>query len=150
MRCMACGAKMALMNVVQDDTMAVPGFEHHTFMCSGCGDVEQRLVFAEPGEPGPSHAAPPMPAKPAEPLPSHAASPVPVKPAEPLPLHAAPPVPVKPAEPLPLHAAPPISPVPAVRSEPAPAAAPIPAPGILQRVFARLRGRQDGGKTADA
>ena len=134
MRCMACGAKMALMNVVQDDTMAVPGFEHHTFLCSGCGDVEQRLVFAKPGEPGPSHAAPPMPAKPAEPLPSHAA----------------PPMPVKPAEPLPLHAAPPISPVPAVRSEPAPAAAPIPAPGILQRVFARLRGRQDGGKTADA
>ena len=134
MRCMACGAEMALMNVVQDDTMAVPGFEHHTFMCSGCGDVEQRLVFAKPGEPGPSHAAPPMPAKPAEPLPSHAA----------------PPMPVKPAEPLPLHAAPPISPVPAVRSEPAPAAAPIPAPGILQRVFARLRGRQNGGKTADA
>ena len=150
MRCMACGAKMALMNVVQDDTMAVPGFEHHTFMCSGCGDVEQRLVFAKPGEPGPSHAAPPMPAKPAEPLPSHAAPPMPAKPAEPLPSHAASPVPVKPAEPLPLHAAPPISPVPAVRSEPAPAAAPIPAPGILQRVFARLRGRQDGGKTADA
>ena len=150
MRCMACGAKMALMNVVQDDTMAVPGFEHHTFLCSGCGDVEQRLVFAKPGEPGPSHAAPPMPAKPAEPLPSVAAPPLPAKPAEPLPSHAAPPMPVKPAEPLPLHAAPPISPVPAVRSEPAPAAAPIPAPGILQRVFARLRGRQDGGKTADA
>jgi hypothetical protein len=131
---MACGAEMALMNVVQDDTMAVPGFEHHTFMCSGCGDVEQRLVFAKPGEPGPSHAAAPMPAKPGEPLPSHAASPVPAMP----------------AEPLPLHAAPPISPAPGVRSEPASAAAPIPAPGILQRVFARLRGRQDGGKTADA
>jgi hypothetical protein len=150
MRCMACGAEMALMNVVQDDTMAVPGFEHHTFMCSGCGDVEQRLVFAKPGEPGPSHAAAPMPAKPAEPLPSHAASPVPDKPAEPLPSHAASPVPAMPAEPLPLHAAPPISPAPGVRSEPASAAAPIPAPGILQRVFARLRGRQDGGKTADA
>jgi hypothetical protein len=134
MRCMACGAEMALMNVVQDDTMAVSGFEHHTFMCSGCGDVEQRLVFAKPGEP----------------LPSQAASPVPVKPAEPLPSQAASPVPDKPAEPLPLHAAPPISPAPGVRSEPAPAAAPIPAPGIRQRVFARLRGRQDGGKAADA
>jgi hypothetical protein len=115
---MACGAEMALMNVVQDDTMAVPGFEHHTFMCSGCGDVEQRLVFAQPAEPSP------------------APSPVVAKPAEPLP---------------PLHAAPPISPAPGVRSEPAPAAAPIPAaPGLLQRVFARLRGRHDGGKTADA
>jgi hypothetical protein len=59
-------------------------------------------------------------------------------------------MPAKPAEPLPSHAAPPISPAPGVRSEPAPAAAPIAAPGILQRVFARLRGRQDGGKAADA
>jgi hypothetical protein len=112
MRCMACGAEMALMNVVPDDTMAVSGFEHHTFMCSGCGDVEQRLVFAKPGEPSPA----PVPAKPADP-------------------------------PLPLHAAPPISPVPGART---PAAAPIPPAGILQRVFARLRGRQDGGKTANA
>jgi hypothetical protein len=116
MRCMACGAEMALMNVVQDDTMAVSGFAHHTFMCSGCGDVEQRLVFTKPGEPLPAAA----PAKPADP------------------------------QPLPLHAAPPISPVPGARSEPTPAAAPIPPAGILQRVFARLRGRQDGGKTANA
>ena len=151
MRCMACGAEMALMNVVQDDTMAVPGFEHHTYMCSGCGDVEQRLVFAKPGEPLPSPAASPVVAKPAEPLPSPAASPVVAKPAEPLPSPTASPVVAKPAEPLPLHAAPPISPAPGVRSEPTPAAAPIPAaPGILRRVFARLRGRHDGGKAADA
>jgi hypothetical protein len=163
---MACGAEMALMNVVQDDTMAVSGFEHHTFMCSGCGDVEQRLVFAKPGEPSssnaaspvlakpaeplPSDAPPPVLAKPAEPLPSDAPPPVLAKPAEPLPSDAPPPVVAKPAEPLPVHAAPPISPVPAVRGERAPAAAPAPAPGILQRMFARLRGRQDGGKTADA
>jgi hypothetical protein len=147
---MACGAEMALMNVVQDDTMAVSGFEHHTFMCSGCGDVEQRLVFAKPGEPSSSNAAPPVLAKPAEPLPSDAPPPVLAKPAEPLPSDAPPPVVAKPAEPLPVHAAPPISPVPAVRGERAPAAAPAPAPGILQRMFARLRGRQDGGKTADA
>jgi hypothetical protein len=150
MRCMACGAEMALMNVVQDDTMAVSGFEHHTFMCSGCGDVEQRLVFAKPGEPSSSNAASPVLAKTAEPLPSDAPPPVLAKPAEPLPSDAPPPVVAKPAEPLPVHAAPPISPVPAVRGERAPAAAPAPAPGILQRMFARLRGRQDGGKTADA
>jgi hypothetical protein len=36
---------MLLMKVVEDDTMAVSGFEHHTFMCSGCGDVEGRLIF---------------------------------------------------------------------------------------------------------
>jgi hypothetical protein len=44
---MACGAEMVLMNVVQDDTMAVPGFEHHTFTCSECQDVEERLVFTK-------------------------------------------------------------------------------------------------------
>ena len=45
MRCMACGAEMILTNVVQDETMAVPGFEHHTFMCSECQDIERRFVF---------------------------------------------------------------------------------------------------------
>jgi len=37
---------MQLMHVVQDDTMWVPGYEHRTFMCSACGDIERRLVFA--------------------------------------------------------------------------------------------------------
>jgi hypothetical protein len=45
MLCMACGAEMILTNVVQDETMAVPGFEHHTFMCSECQDIERRFVF---------------------------------------------------------------------------------------------------------
>jgi hypothetical protein len=47
MRCMACAAEMILMNVVQDDTMAITGFEHHTFMCSECQDEERRLVFTK-------------------------------------------------------------------------------------------------------
>jgi hypothetical protein len=60
---MACDAEMILMKVAADDTMPVPGFEHHTFMCSGCRDVERRLVFAgtrvreNAGEPPPVHAA---------------------------------------------------------------------------------------------
>jgi GrpB-like predicted nucleotidyltransferase (UPF0157 family) len=63
MRCLACGAESILVNVVQDDTMAVPGFEHHTFMCSVCPDTERRLVFNKPEpaserEPTPVHAAP--------------------------------------------------------------------------------------------
>jgi hypothetical protein len=68
MRCMACGGEMILMKVVQDDTMAVPGFEHRTFICSECDDEEQRLVFTkrEPEhnpELVPADAAPPtMPA----------------------------------------------------------------------------------------
>jgi hypothetical protein len=57
---------MILMQAVQDDTMAVPGFERHTFMCSDCHDVEQRLVFIKPvdqggeTEPVTVHIAPPI------------------------------------------------------------------------------------------
>jgi hypothetical protein len=72
MRCMACGAEMILMNVVPDDTMTVPGFEHHTFRCSDCHDVERRLVFTKQGResdvgPVPVHKAPSIaPASPAQ------------------------------------------------------------------------------------
>src|SRR5262249_12958673 len=54
MRCLLCNAEMTLMNVVQDDTMLVAGFEHHTFMCSSCHDIEQRLVFVRAEEPIPA------------------------------------------------------------------------------------------------
>jgi hypothetical protein len=40
---------MILMRVVRDDTMPVPGFEHHSFMCSVCHDVERRLMFTRHG-----------------------------------------------------------------------------------------------------
>src|SRR6202011_2321849 len=63
MRCMACGAEMILTNVVQDDMMGVPGFEHQTFMCSECHDLERRFVFTKQdrdgdGEPMPEQASP--------------------------------------------------------------------------------------------
>src|SRR5262245_2656317 len=45
MRCLLCAAEMAVINVVADNTMPVPGFERHTFQCPSCGDVEQRLMF---------------------------------------------------------------------------------------------------------
>jgi hypothetical protein len=63
MRCLACGANMILVNVVRDDTMAVAGFEHHTFMCSECHDVERRLAFNKPGvqeSPAPVEITPPI------------------------------------------------------------------------------------------
>jgi hypothetical protein len=47
MRCLPCGAEMDLMHVVQDKTISVPGYEHRTFKCSACGDIERRLVFAK-------------------------------------------------------------------------------------------------------
>jgi hypothetical protein len=69
MRCLACGAEMNLITTTEDDTMPVAGFEHHTFMCLACGDVEQRLVFRAVGqnEAQPVHTAPPItPALPAD------------------------------------------------------------------------------------
>ena len=45
MRCMACGAEMILITVTEDVSMPVPGFKHHSYMCSKCHDTEQRLVF---------------------------------------------------------------------------------------------------------
>jgi hypothetical protein len=45
MRCMGCGAEMALTAIVPDETMAVRGFEHKTFQCLGCEVTETRLTF---------------------------------------------------------------------------------------------------------
>jgi hypothetical protein len=42
---MACGAEMILVNVIEDKTMPVPGFQRHAYMCSLCHDTEQRLAF---------------------------------------------------------------------------------------------------------
>jgi hypothetical protein len=58
MRCMACDAEMILMRVVPDDTLGVAGFEHHTFMCSACHDVQRHRVFTRHGR---ESAAEPMP-----------------------------------------------------------------------------------------
>jgi hypothetical protein len=47
MLCLACGAdnKMLLMDVVRDDTMKVPAFDHNIYMCSACRHTARRLVF---------------------------------------------------------------------------------------------------------
>jgi hypothetical protein len=121
---MACGAQMILMNVVRDDTMAVAGFEHHTYMCSDCKDVERRLVFARPAEdadpqPIPAHTVP------AAAAPMHAA-PLQAAPAHAVPMHAAP------ADAVPIYAAPPIAP--AVIEQNSRSG------GLLRRVLGRLRG----------
>jgi hypothetical protein len=63
MSCRTCGADMILMNVVQESTEAVRGFERHILRCSGCGVTERRAVFTRHGreddsEPLPMHAAP--------------------------------------------------------------------------------------------
>jgi hypothetical protein len=63
MRCTACGAELILTNVVPDDTVAVRGVEHHTFVCSECHVTERRVVFIKDGRetdslPVPMQAAP--------------------------------------------------------------------------------------------
>jgi len=50
--------------VAPDDTMMVPGYEHHTLQCSGCDEVDRRLVFSRegasrPAEPVSTLAPPP-------------------------------------------------------------------------------------------
>ena len=45
MLCLACGIEMRLLQVVEDTTMLVSGYEHQTWQCSGCSGVEQRTTF---------------------------------------------------------------------------------------------------------
>ena len=45
MRCLVCNSEMLLIEAVQADANTLPGFQHHTFLCSPCHDVERRLVF---------------------------------------------------------------------------------------------------------
>ena len=47
MRCVSCGEEMRLLQVVEEMTMMVTGYEKHSFECSGCREVEQRLVFTK-------------------------------------------------------------------------------------------------------
>jgi hypothetical protein len=49
MRCTACGAELILTNVVPDETVAVRGVEHHSFICLGCHFTERRVVFIKDG-----------------------------------------------------------------------------------------------------
>src|SRR6266576_3958154 len=53
MLCLACGAEMRLVQVVKDATMLVSGYEHHTWQCSGCSTVEQRMTFTRGRTPTP-------------------------------------------------------------------------------------------------
>ena len=43
MQCLVCGAEMHAGQALGDDCL--PGFEHRTFTCSVCGDVEGRLIL---------------------------------------------------------------------------------------------------------
>ena len=46
MRCLSCVEEM---RVAKAEVAESHGFEHHTFECPACGDVEKRLVFNRDG-----------------------------------------------------------------------------------------------------
>jgi hypothetical protein len=46
MRCLVCTLRWVLMEAVQADPTTLLGFEHRTFLCPACHDVERRLVYA--------------------------------------------------------------------------------------------------------
>ena len=56
---------MRLVQVDRDDTMMVPGYARHTLQCSGCNEVEHRLVFNGEAESRPAEPA----SQPTEPVP---------------------------------------------------------------------------------
>ena len=136
---------MLLMHAVQDDTMAVAGFEHRTFMCSDCHDVERRLVFARPveqtGSAVPEHTAPPIaPATTIEPAASRpAAIDPPPSSAATIEPAASRPAAIDPPSSSAATIEPPISPTAMVEHDHA--------PGILRRMLAKLRGGQDGDRS---
>jgi hypothetical protein len=57
MRCLVCNAEMVLMEAVLADPTILPGFEHRTFSCSVCRDIERRLVFTGAKAPLRTHIA---------------------------------------------------------------------------------------------
>jgi hypothetical protein len=70
MLCIACGAEMRLMQAVPDTTMMVSGYEHHTWQCTGCDEVERRLVFTREKTPAAN-----VPVQPAAAAPVHPTAP---------------------------------------------------------------------------
>ena len=72
MLCLECGAEMRLVQVTEDTTMFVSGYEHHTWQCSGCSTTERRMIFTREKTPTPSVTIEPthtMRAKPAQTVP---------------------------------------------------------------------------------
>jgi len=49
---------MRLVQVVEDTTMFVSGYEHHTWQCSACSTVEQRMTFTHKKTPIPTVVEP--------------------------------------------------------------------------------------------
>ena len=91
MLCMTCGAEMRLVQVTEDTTMLVSGYEHHTWQCSGCSTIERRMTFTREktliqsppvvsSQPALVNPTPTMPVNPAQTAPIETTEAVPVAP----------------------------------------------------------------------
>jgi len=95
MLCLACGAEMRLVQVAKDATMFVPGYEHHTWQCSSCSTVEQRMTFTRGGTPTPT-----VPLEPAQTVPAEPTQTVPVEPTQAVPVEPTQTVSAEPTQPV--------------------------------------------------
>ena len=46
-RCLVCGSHMQLAEVINDTALLGSGYKRQIWRCSGCGDVERRMVFSK-------------------------------------------------------------------------------------------------------
>src|SRR5262249_31915093 len=72
--------------VVEDTTMFVSGYEHHTWQCSSCSTVEQRMTFTGEKTPAPTVPEQPTQAVPVEPTQTAPLQSAQAVPAEPTPI----------------------------------------------------------------
>jgi hypothetical protein len=83
MLCLDCGAEMRLVQVTKNTAMLVSGYEHHTWQCSECSTVEQRMTFnckSSPTRPVSVESAPTNLAEPTDTVPAQPTQIVPVEP----------------------------------------------------------------------
>jgi hypothetical protein len=83
MLCLDCGAEMSLVQVTKNTAMLVSGYEHHTWQCSECSTVEQRMTFnckSSPIRPVSVESAPTNLAEPTDTVPAQPTQIVPVEP----------------------------------------------------------------------
>jgi hypothetical protein len=108
MLCLECGEEMRLVQVTKDTTMPVSGYEHHTWECSACSAVEQRMAFARdttPTQTAPVEQTQSVSAEPTQGVPAERNAAMPVEPTEAIPVELTEPVPIaltqtKPVEPI--------------------------------------------------
>jgi len=156
MLCLDCGAEMHLVQVTKDTTMLVSGYEHHTWQCSGCSTIEQRMTFTP--EKSPTQIAPAEPtqtmlAEPTETAPAQLIETMPVEPTQAVPVEPTQTLSVEPSQAVLLEATKtaPVEPIQTVSSEPTHPEPPATMPKMSARAKAldeKLRNLKERAKAA--